>query len=294
MKKRIDIHQQVTDKIIAELEKGAAPWVRPWAVSGTHMPKNVTSDRKYSGVNVLLLWIAADERGFGQQKWLTFKQANEAGGHVRKGETGTHIVFSSRIEKTATNDKGEDVDASFFLLKGYTVFNVAQCENLPEKWTKTPQKRDFDTSGDTDIAAFVSGTHARVEHGFDEACFIPALDTIRMPDRGQFKSCPHYWATLFHEMTHWTGAEKRLGRKLSTRFGDDAYAVEELVAELGSAFISAEFGVASPEVRHAGYINHWLKVLRQDKKAIFKAASLATAAAEYLHSLQPAAESKAA
>jgi antirestriction protein ArdC len=277
-----DIHQEVTDRIVAALETGVAPWVKPWKeTKGGTMPHNAVTRRAYSGVNVLLLWIAAQEKGYAGSGWLTFKQAKELGGNVRKGEKATNIVFMKPLTFTETTEGGDTEEKSVLLARGYAVFNIEQCDGLPERIHS--QKADNLVEVETDAAfnAWVAGTGASLRHGGNRACYSPSHDAITMPKPEQFRDLNSYKATLLHELTHWTGHKSRLDRNLRNRFGSQEYAAEELVAELGAAFLCAELQVDG-QLQHAEYIASWLKVLKADKRAIFTAASAASKAANYL------------
>jgi antirestriction protein ArdC len=308
---RKDIYQEITDKIVAELEKGAVPWLKPWvprtkpSKSGGTLgifgrPRNAVSQRRYSGVNVLMLWCAQDEAGYRSDGWLTFKQAKELGGSVRKGEKATQIIFMKPQVKTVRNDQtGQDEDQRFMVARAYHVFNVEQCEGLSERFS-TPQPvavpltvvKPVEKPVTLELcaakSAWMKATGSTVRHGGDRACYIPAIDEIRMPVAEDFDSEDHYWATLFHEHVHWTMPKQRLDRNFGfKRWGDEGYAVEELVAEMGAAYLCADHGVKG-ELRHAGYIQSWLKVLKNDKRAIVSAASKASQAAEYLNAFSEA------
>jgi antirestriction protein ArdC len=301
-KARKDIYQEITDRIIAELENGTAPWLKPWELRTKDgkplpafvMPRNAVSGRKYSGINILILWSVASEKGYADERWMTFKQAVELGGKVRKGEKSATIMFLKPCTKTKPNDKGEDEEHSFMIAKAYSVFNVEQCEGLgaafqprsiaapkPEPVAEMPAPMVLNPA----ISAWLKATGADIRHGGNEA-FHRQLGTtsyIQMPVPDAFNSEASYWATMMHELTHWTKTEKRLNRDFGRkRWGDHGYAMEELVAELGAAFLCADHEVIG-ELRHAGYIESWLKVLRGDKRAIVTAASKASQAAEYLH-----------
>lgn len=271
-----DLYQEVTDKIIASLEKGAAPWVRPWKNdrSGGFMPHNAISGKGYRGINLMMLLSAP----YPTPAWLTYKQAADHGGNVRKGEKGTLVVlwqFNKRTEKQAD---GTDKVKTVPLLRSYTVFNIEQCDNvtLPKRRNAAP------VIGPTELDALIAGIGANITYGGDRACYMPSRDQIAMPNRGAFDNLDAYHATLLHELTHWTASPSRLVRDLSGRFGSQAYAAEELIAELGSAFLCAEFGVQLEKLQHADYVANWLDVLKNDKRAIFTAAKHATAAADYL------------
>lgn len=292
---KTDIYSQVTDKILAGLENGTAPWVKPWsarAFKGGAFAHNAVSKRQYSGVNVVLLWMAQDEGGFTANRWLTFKQAKEAGGNVRKGERGTMVVFVSHMvredEKT-----GEEVRIPF--LKKYTVFNVEQCEGLSETITGESLPMPVNKGDRAELAdMFIAETGADfAEIGGDRAYYSPAQDHVRMPRFEQFKSADHFYATAFHELGHWTGHENRLHRDFSGRFGSRSYAAEELVAELTAAFLCAEFGFDG-DLRHTSYIKNWISLLKADSRAFVTAASKAQQAADFLRQTALEEEEKAA
>lgn len=277
-----ELYQSVTARIITDLENGTPPWEQPWKNGHNHpfgiMPFNVVTKRPYSGVNILQLWDKEAREGFMSPAWLTFKQAKEAGGHVRKGEKGSIVVFTKFVEKE--DDNGKTVKRPF--LRTYTVFNVAQIEKLPESFLPEPLDDDHqDEDARLDhVDRFVSETRADVLNQGNRACFIPSRDEIHMPPLPSFDEAEGYYATLLHELTHWTGHKKRLDRLVSGKFGDKDYAREELVAELGAAFLCAHLGIEY-RTQHASYIDHWLAVLKEDNRAIFKAASYASQAATY-------------
>ena len=269
-----DIYREVTNTIIKELEQGAAPWIKPWK-SGKRvgiMPVNAITGRSYSGTNVLILWAATDANNWLQNAWLTFKQAQEAGGHVKKGEKGTTVVFTKQIMI-----EEDDARRKIPILKTFTVFNVHQVEGI-EELIATPEQPPEGA-----VKAFIKATGADIRHGGDKACFVPSKDFIALPNPSDFSGEEHYHATALHELTHWSGHETRLNRELKNRFGTQAYAAEELIAELGAAFLCAHLGV-NGELRHASYLNSWLDLLRSDNKAIFTAASKASNAADFLRS----------
>lgn len=281
-----DIYKDVTAKIVAELESGALPWLKPWRNVGggiqPDMPCNAVSGRSYSGVNVFLLWGEAMAKGYATGRWLTYKQAIEHGGHVRKGESGQWIIFLKKTTYKTKNASGENESKSSAIMRTYTVFNVAQCDGLPAKLTDEkplPPAAELDAT----YKAFVAATRANIRTSGNVACYIPSIDAIHMPPVPAFNSLDSYKATELHELTHWTGAKHRLNRDFSGRFGSEAYAFEELIAEIGAAFLCASLGVTA-ELRHAGYIQNWLKVLKGDNKAIFTAASQASKAADLLRS----------
>nr|NUR36578.1 DUF1738 domain-containing protein [Sphingomonas sp.] len=283
---RASLYDEVTARIIAELEEGRLPWVQPWdraGGSGPGLPRNALTARSYSGVNILILWGAVIEHGWPSQSWLTFRQAQEAGGCVRKGEHGVSVVYADRFtpeaEKERATRDGDDPKAVPFL-KRFTVFNVAQCDGLREGLASDPAllpEREIVPVAEEVIAA--SGVEFRI--GGSEAFYVPALDYVQVPPQPAFFDQINYYRTCLHELTHATGHPKRLGRDLANSFGSKGYAREELVAELGSAFLCAALGIV-PTVRHADYLASWLEVLREDNRAIFRAASAASKAADWL------------
>ena len=279
-----DLYTDVSTRIIAELERGAAPWVKPWsATPGQNVPQNAVTNRPYSGCNVVLLWLARN-RGLATPRFLAFKQATEAGGNVRKGEHGTKVYFVKQLQVKDGDDK-ESETRLIPMLREYTVFNVSQCENLPDsiRAGKPMRVRNPDTR-DTLADDFLCSTGADVREGQGEAYFAPGPDFICLPAFAAFKGADHFYNVAFHELTHWTGHKSRLDRDLKHRFGAREYAAEELVAELGAAFLCAEFGFDG-DVRNAGYIATWIDLLKSDKRAFFTACSKATKAAEYLRGL---------
>lgn len=241
----------------------------------------------YRGVNILLLWGEAIANGYNSNRWMTFKQAADLGGHVRKGEHGSLVVYASTFHKIEENDGGEEVEREIPFMKGYAVFNVDQIDGLPGGYKTKPEERGEPLQLIEQAEAFFAATGATFRHGGNRAYYAPAQDIIQLPPADAFRDPESYAATKAHELTHWTSHPSRLDRALGKRFGDDAYAGEELIAELGSAFLCADLGVA-PEVRedHAAYLGHWVRVLKADKRAIFTAAAHAQRAADYLHSLQ--------
>jgi antirestriction protein ArdC len=244
----------------------------------------------YGGINVLMLWVASMERGYSAPIWMTFRQAKELGAHVKKGEKGSLVVYANTYSRTETDEAtGEDVERQIPFMKGYTVFNVEQIEGLPAHFTA---KKEPHRNPDERIAhaeQFFASTGAVVRHGGNAAFYAPGPDIVQMPDFESFRDAAAYYGTLAHECTHWTRHPKRLDRDFGRkRSGDEGYAMEELVAELGAAFLCADLELA-PQIRedHAPYIAGWLKVLKEDKRAIFTAAAHAQKAADFLHGLQP-------
>jgi antirestriction protein ArdC len=278
-----NLHQEITDRIVARLRDGVCPWRQPWSGKGHGvMPRNAVTSRAYSGVNVLILWSRAQDSNYSDPRWLTFKQALELGGNVRKGEKGETVIYVAKIIK-------EDKDGArraIPFLKAYTVFNIAQCDDLPAKIVApsadahvvNPNTRD-------EIAeAFISATGATVRHGEARAYYQPLGDFVNMPPFESFTSAPRYYGVAFHELSHWTGAKHRLNREFGKRFGDSAYSAEELVAELTSAFLCAEFAFDNGGA-DADYIAHWIAFLTDHSSAIVAAAAAASRAVEFMRGL---------
>jgi antirestriction protein ArdC len=296
---RKDVYTRVTDRIIADLEQGVRTWMKPW--SAEHAAGRISRPLRhngmaYRGMNVLLLWGEAMAKGYAAPIWMTFKQALELDAHVRKGEHGSLVVYANSISRTETNDKGEDVERSIPFMRGYTVFNVEQIEGLPAHYYAKPENPLPLSERIESADQFLTATGATIRHGGNSAFYAPGRDLVQMPPFEAFRDKESYYATALHELTHWSGAKHRLDRSFDAkRFGDHGYAREELVAELGAAFLCADLGI-TPEIRddHAAYLGHWLNVLKEDKRAIFSAAAHAQRAADFLHGLQPRSEEGAA
>jgi len=290
-----DIYQEITQKIILQLEQGERPWVKPW--NAEHAAGKITrplrfNGQPYQGVNVLNLWMEAAERGYSAPIWMTFNQAKELGGSVRKGEKGSLSVHANTFKKTEINeDTGEEIEKDIPFLKAYTVFNVEQIDNLPAQYYTLAQAPEITPAERIEaIEQFFKNTGATIKEGGNRAYYSITGDYIQMPPFVAFKDPESYYATLSHEATHWTRHPSRLNRDLGRKsWGDAGYAMEELVAELGSAYLAADLGLV-PDVReeNTAYIASWLKVLNSDSRAIFTAASHAQKAAEHLHGYQTA------
>jgi antirestriction protein ArdC len=288
---RTDVYQKITDQIVAALEQGVRPWHQPWQAE--HSAGRITRPLRgngipYQGINVLMLWSAAIDKGYAAPIWMTFKQAIELKASVRKGEHGSLVVYADKIIRTETTESGEEAERTIPFMKGYTVFNVEQIDGLPAHYYAKPEARTDSVQRIANADAFFAATGANVVHGGSRACYVPSTDNIHMPCIDFFQDAESYYATRAHETTHWTRHKSRLDRDFGRkRFGDEGYAFEELVAELGSAFLSADLEL-TPEVRddHAAYIASWIKVLKNDKRAIFTASSHAQCAADFLHGLQ--------
>lgn len=289
---RGSLYDDITGTIIAQLESGCVPWVQPWGTAAAKaplaMPQNASTGRCYSGINVLILWGAVIQHGFPTQTWLTFRQALSLGGAVRKGERGVTVVYADRFipddEKKRARDTGDDPQAIPFL-KRFTVFNTAQCDGLPDGLAAIvppPPPGLIEPTMDTLIRA--TGIEVRI--GGDRAFYAPAGDYVQVPPPQAYFEPINWSRTALHELGHASGARHRLNRDLSGSFGSKKYAFEELVAEINAAFCCAALGIV-PTVRHADYIGAWLDVLREDNRAIIRAASQASKAADYLLGFLP-------
>lgn len=286
-----DVYQEVTNTIIAALEQGVAPWNKPWGGpgGGLALPRRATGER-YRGINVLMLWCAASERGYSNPTWMTFKQAIALKACVRKGEKGTLVVYANAVVKKEENAAGEETERKIPFMKGYTVFNVEQIDGLPAEFTPEllPEATRIGAADRLpEVDAFFDALGADVGHGGGQAYYRISDDRVQLPVFEAFDTAAAYYATRAHEMIHWTRHETRLNRSFGRKtWGDEGYAQEELVAELGAAFICAALGVSSM-VRedHASYIHHWLEKLRQDKRYVFQAATHAQRAVDFLQEL---------
>jgi antirestriction protein ArdC len=282
------IYQQVTDRIISELERGATPWIKPWTTfASAGEDQNIISKKPYNGINRVILGMS----GFSSSKWASFKQWQQLGATVRKGEKGTMIVFYSPIKKESINPTNGQLESSaYHCLKSYFVFNADQVEGIEIEKPVTVEKPFIDIPA---LEKRVIDTGAIINHGSTSAFYRRDSDSIHLPNKGAFKSESDYYATLLHELIHWSGASFRLDRTKGKRFADTAYAFEELVAELGAAFLCQDYQIQG-DLRHADYIGSWLKCLKDDNKAIFNAAALAQKAADYVNTIKAADNLKAA
>jgi antirestriction protein ArdC len=285
-KDRSTLYEEITNKIMAEFEAGRLPWVQPWGTSDVQaplgLPKNAATSRAYSGINVLILWAAVVERDFSVQSWLTFKQTAALGGHVRKGERGTTVVYADRFipddVRDRAHERGEESRAIPFL-KRFTIFNVEQCEGLPDGIA--PVAPVHTTLVLPQVEELIGATGADIRIGGDKAYYDVAGDFIRVPPPQAFFEPINWHRTAVHELSHWSGAPSRLARDLSGSFGSKLYLQEELCAEISAAFVCAALGVV-PTVRHADYVGAWIDHLGEDNRAIGRAASAASKAADYL------------
>lgn len=303
---RQSLYRNVTDKIVGELEAGRLPWAQPWGTASAPLglPQNGATGRRYSGINILILWGAVIELGYARQAWLTFRQALSLGGAVRKGERGTTVVFADRFvpkdgegvhvgvsamsaRTTLIESDSTSRDASVPFLKRFTVFNVEQCDGLPEHLSvnapPVPEGLILPQA-----EALIRATGAVVRIGGDRAYYDVESDAVRLPPPQAFFEPVNWHRTAFHELGHWTGHKTRLARDQSGAMKTKAYGREELVAEMAGAFVCAALSIV-PTVRHADYLGEWLSILREDSRAIFRAASAASKAADYLLAFRGAA-----
>ena len=296
-KPRVDIYAKITDRIVADLEKGVRPWVRPWSAANT--AGRITRPLRhngtpYQGINIILLWSEALARGFASPIWMTFKQSVELGGHVRKGETGSTVVYASQFTRTETDERGDEVERGIPFLKAYSVFNVDQIEGLPDHYYGAPPPVIDPVTRIAHADAFFDATGARVVYGGTKAFYAPSSDHIQLPVFESFRDAESFVAVRAHETIHWTAPAHRVNRDLSRYHRDRSErSREELIAELGSVFLCADLGIVpelEPRPDHASYLASWLEVLSNEKRFIFSAAAHAQRAATYLHDLQPAAK----
>lgn len=305
-----DIRSKIVADFVAKLEKGVAPWVRPW--TGSSIPVNHLTGKEYRGANILVLWMAALDRGYGSNRWLTFRQATEVAVRearargvkaekktnprthstyyvdaktgelipsVRKGEKGTSIVFWKFEDKIVRDEKGEESRRRFAYARGYTVFNIEQCEISKPKSDITVQASTHERNPSAEIT--ITNTKADIRFGGGMAYFQPKGDFIGMPEFEDFKNAESFYGTMFHELGHWSGHDTRLNRTFGKRFGDKDYAKEELVAELSSAFLCASHGIGS-SLQHPEYLGHWVKALGENPSVLFSVASQAQKAADFV------------
>jgi antirestriction protein ArdC len=295
---RASLYDEITNKIIGELEAGRLPWVQPWGTSAAKaplaMPRNASTGRGYSGINVLILWGAVIGNGFPGQTWLTFRQALALGGSVRKGERGTTVVYADRFvpddEKRRAREAGDDAQAIPFL-KRFTVFNTAQCEGLPAALAvqvPPPEPGLIEPR----VEALIKATRVDFRIGGNRAFYAPGPNYVQVPPPQAYFEPINWHRTALHELGHASGHLSRLNRDLTGSFGTKKYAFEELVAEINAAFCCASLGIV-PTVRHADYIGSWLEVLREDNHAIVRAASQASKAADWLLGFLPDAQPSA-
>ena len=275
---------RITAEIITRLEAGTRPWVQPWRGAPVSRPLRCCGV-PYRGMNVFWLWMVADICGYASPYWMTYNQAKTLGAQVRKGEKSTIAIFyKSYTKHVEAADTGEQSEESRRVLKAYSVFNADQVEGLPAHFHPQAALTLVEPAGRRgELDRFFAAVPAALRHHGDAAYYEPGLDRITMPPSSLFSSFDHFYATLAHEMSHWTGHASRLDRDLKNRFGSAAYAAEELVAELSSAILGAELGLPVAHLdSHASYVEHWLRLLKSDDRAILTAAAKAEEASALL------------
>lgn len=287
---RGDLYTRVTNEIIKAIESGVGEYRMPWHQNaGRGLPRNASTKNFYHGINTLALWSASHLRGYTSPYWATYRQWSNLGAHVRKGEKASTIIFFKKREPKAEEEKADDnASQPRLVIQGSVVFSADQVDG----WKKTETTLEDRTHRLDAVDMFISSLGATVKYGGDIASYSKAFDRINMPEPRRFietetsSATESFYSVLLHEHVHWTGHQKRLGRDLSGRFGTSAYAMEELVAELGAAFLCADLGISvAPRMDHAVYIRTWLVVLRQEKAAIITASSAAMTATRYLSDL---------
>lgn len=285
---RPDVAQTITDLILEKIEQGTAPWLKPWgSTSSRPLRHNGVS---YTGINIFYLWAVAESRGYASPYWMTYRQAAELGGQVRKGESGSYSLFySSKTHADTDRLTGEATEKTVRFMKWNHVFNADQIEGLPAHYHPEPPDPKAIGALSAGMREFLDAIPIRVVHGGDSAHYTPSTDTVSLPHASAFFSIEHYFSVRCHEIAHGTGNEKRLNRQFGQRFGDDAYAFEEIVASLAQATLCAEYGLPNElHDNHASYIAHWAKILRADKTAILHAAAKAEQAVKWLRQFDPA------
>lgn len=280
---RPNLYATVTTRIIAELRTGAAPWVQPWSERGDAYPRNGLTGRRYQGNNIMLLFLASYFNGYASNEWYTYRQAQEAGGQVRGGEKATHILKAGRVEDRTEGEeapKEKEGARGRTFIKTYAVFNRQQIDGLPEP-VRVPGLPEAERIAGAE--AFIQAIGAKLTES-DEAAYWPDSDRITMPHFSAFKDAANFYCTNFHEHSHWTGHRSRMARQMGFRMGTPEYAREELTAELGAAFLCAHFGI-NGDLRHPGYIGHYIQHLQGDERAFFQAATAARHAVQFLFDL---------
>jgi antirestriction protein ArdC len=280
---RLSPAETITAAIVERLEAGTRPWAQPWTGASVSRPLRACGT-PYQGINVLWLWMAAEAAGHASPFWMTYRQSQLLGGQVRKGERGTIAIFY-RAYQAEDSEEGDETagQRTRRVLKSFTVFNASQIDGLPDRFFPEPRPLPSPTERDSVLDGFFAAIPARIRHRGAEAFYSPAADQVTMPEPGLFRDLDHYRATLAHELSHWTGHDSRLARQMGGRFGSEAYAMEELVAELSSAMLGAELGLPVEHLdHHASYLASWLKVLKADGRAILTVAAKAEEAASLL------------
>ena len=263
------------------MKKGTPVWEQPWKKGFSGFPINAFSKSFYSGINTLILWLRQSKTGFETSQWITFLQVKNLGGSVKKGEKATPIIFYKKIKLVDKKDE-EEKEKTIPMLKTYSVFNLSQTEGL-EHLIKSFSSKDKPLFQDVERAEqLIKKSKADISFApVDKACYLPEDDKILMPKKQQFKNQEGFYSTMFHELSHWTGHKSRLDRPKGNKKGSKAYAFEELIAEISASFICCHLGFKY-STQHSAYVKSWLKVLKEDKQAIFRASSKAQKATEFI------------
>ncbi len=286
---RPDVYSRITQQIVAQLEKGVRPWVKPW--NAEHAAGPITrplrhNGQPYSGINVLSLWASAMAQGFSAPIWMTFRQAAELEAHVRKGEKGSLVVYANSVTRSETDEEtGDETEREIHFLRGYTVFNAQQIDGLPDSYYALAKPQTEPAERIERAERFFAAIGADIRHGGNSAYYNSTQDYIQMPPFASFRDAESYYGTLGHEVIHHSGHPSRLNRDFTgKRFGSEAYAIEELIAELGAAFLCSDLELTlESREDNVGYISHWLKILNNDTRAVFTAAAHAERAVRLLH-----------
>ena len=280
-----DWSQVVTNHVLEKLQQGCMPWIKPWTPGSNKsgffgdLPYNGKTGRQYSGTNIIMLSL----NEYCRADWYTYAQAKKMGANVRKGEKGTPIIFAKQIVLPEEKRRNEDDSGKRFMLRGWSVFNAEQIDGLPpqDEIVIDPKDESDDSWVVPEFEQIIEQTGATIKHRGSRACYLRNRDRIELPSHDKFKDSTGYYATVFHELGHWTGHSTRLDRKMGKMFGDAEYAFEELVAEMTSAFCCRRLGMQG-KAQHVEYINHWIKLLKSDKKALVRAAKQAQKAFEMI------------
>lgn len=290
-----DNYQIITDAVLELMAKHGTDWTKPWQAQASLGHCNVQSGKPYNGTNIFLLAVSAMKQEFSSNEWGTYKQWQSKGANVKKGQKGTKIIFFDKIK---IEDKETEQEKMIPMLKGFTVFNADQVDGYESKPVEpVAMVKDRDARAEALIAA----TGADIRYGGDRAFYVPSQDFVQMPVLEDFKGTETssdieaYYSTMFHELTHWTGNKARLDRKMVGRFGSNAYAFEELIAELGAVFLTCQVGInVAPRPDHAKYLNNWLEVIKSDKRAMVKAFAQAQKASDYILGFEQAQQAMTA
>lgn len=279
-----EVCEKITNLIVEKLEEGTVPWRKPWRVNDNQMPKNLVSDKSYSGINFFMLLVFGSN--YRSPYWITYKQARERGGFVKKGEKGLPIIYWNFVENLVENSNGDfDLEKVPFL-KTYTVFNVEQCDGINYPEIKEVEKLQFEPIEKAEKIISCYKDKPKIVFGGNRACYSSLKDLIKLPEKGNFFSIEEFYATYFHELVHSTGHESRLNRdtmKISSYFDNQEYSKEELIAEMGASMLSGLSDVINPVIENSvSYLDGWIKALKEDSRLLIQAGAQAQKAVEYI------------